>query len=100
MVGPLVKHGRFDLNTFSEQSEGNMPEGWQKGKKMTDIEKNNWLDNISSAADMVAGEVGWEKVKFVLHEYGGGASSIESLSSNYYESVYNELFDYEVGLSD
>lgn len=101
MVCLLVKRCKFDLSTSSEPSEVNKKEGWQKGKvKMTESEKNNWMDNLFSAADKVAGEVGWEKVRFILREYGGGASSIESLKPSYYESVFNELFDYEAGLTD
>ena len=62
---------------------------------MTKAERANWLDNIYSTANKVAKELGWERVRFVLQEYGGGASSIESLSPSYYESVWNELFDIE-----
>ena len=67
---------------------------------MTKAERDNWLVNLQNAAAYVAKELGWETVRFVLNEYGGGASSIETLRPCYYEAVYNALFDYEVGLKD
>lgn len=67
---------------------------------MKNAEKENWLCNIQDIANEVAKELGWETVRFVLSEYGGSASSIESLRPIYYESVWNALFDYEVGLKD
>ena len=48
----------------------------------------------------VAKQLGWETVRFVLAEYGGGATSIEALHPCYYESVFNALFDYEAGMKD
>ena len=63
-------------------------------------DKENWIINIQNAATTVAKELGWETVRFVLAEHGGGASSIETLHPSYYEAVYNALFDYEVGLKD
>ncbi len=67
---------------------------------MTKTERKSWLCNIQNTANEVAKELGWETVRFVLNEYGGSASSIESLRPSYYESVWNALFDYEVGLKD
>ena len=67
---------------------------------MPNRDKENWIINIQNVATAVARELGWETVKYVLAEYGGGASSIETLHPSYYESVYNSLFDYEVGLKD
>ena len=67
---------------------------------MTKMERENWLCNIQNTADAVSKELGWETVRFVLQEYGGGATSIERLNPSYYESVWNALYDYEVGLKD
>lgn len=67
---------------------------------MTKAERENWLINIQNTATEVAKAHGWETVRFVLNEYGGGATSIERLSPSYFESVWNALFDYEVGLKD
>ena len=67
---------------------------------MTKTERENWLCNIQDYATRVARQLGWEKVRFVLNEYGGGASSIETLNPSYYEAVWNALFDYEVGMRD
>ncbi len=67
---------------------------------MTRSERENWLCNIQNVATTVAKEIGWETVRFVLAEYGGGASSIETLHPSYYESVFNVLFDYEAGTKD
>lgn len=67
---------------------------------MTKAERDNWLVNLQNVAAYVAKELGWETVRFVLAEHGGGASSIETLHPSYYEAVYNALFDYEVGLKD
>ena len=68
---------------------------------MTRSEKENWLCNIQNTANAVAGgENGSEKVRFVLQEFGGGATSIERLSPIYYESVWNELFDLEREMKD
>lgn len=67
---------------------------------MKKTERENWLDNIYSTANKVAKELGWEQVRHILIEYGGGATSIERLSPSYYESVWNALYDYEVGLKD
>lgn len=67
---------------------------------MTKMERENWLINIQNSATEVAKEHGWETIRFVLNEYGGGATSIERLKPSYYESVWNALFDYEVGLKD
>ncbi len=67
---------------------------------MTKTERKSWLCNIQNTANEVAKGLGWETVRFVLNEYGGSASSIESLRPSYYESVWNALFDYEVGLKD
>ena len=67
---------------------------------MTKANRENWLCNIQNYADRVAGQLGWATVRFVLNEYGGGASSIETLSPSYYEAVWNALFDYEVGMRD
>ena len=61
---------------------------------------SDWIVSIENAAHAVAKELGWETVRFILSEYGGGASSIESLRPSYYESVYNILFDYERDLKD
>ena len=67
---------------------------------MTKSERENWLCNIQDYATRVAEQLGWKTVRFVLNEYGGGASNIESLSPTYYEAVWNALFDYEVGMRD
>lgn len=67
---------------------------------MTKAERENWLDNIKASAQTVAQEIGWDRVRFVLSEYGGGASSIENLRPGYYESVWNELFDIEREMKD
>lgn len=68
---------------------------------MTRSEKENWLCNIQNTANTVAAsENGPEKVRFVLREYGGDASSIERLSPSYYEAVWNELFDIEREMKD
>ena len=67
---------------------------------MTKTEKANWLDNINDLATRVAKQLSWDRVRFVLNEYGGGASSIERLNPSYYESVWNELFDLERELRD
>lgn len=67
---------------------------------MTKAERENWLINIQNTATEVANALGWETVRFVLNEYGGGASSIERLNPSYYELVFNALFDYEVGLKN
>ena len=67
---------------------------------MTKAERENWLNNIHASASAVAQQLGWEKVRFVLSEYGGGASSIESLRPSCYESVWNELFDIEREMKD
>ena len=65
---------------------------------MTKYERENWLCNIQDYATRVAEQFGWETVRFVLNEYGGSASSIETLIPSYYEEVWNALFDYEVGM--
>ena len=67
---------------------------------MTKTERENWLCNIQDYATRVARHLGWETISFVLNEYGGGASSIETLNPSYYEAVWNALFDYEVGMKD
>jgi hypothetical protein len=67
---------------------------------MTKAERANWLDNIYSTADAVSKELGWDRVRFVLQEYGGGATSIERLNPSYYEAVWNELFDIEREMKD
>ena len=67
---------------------------------MTKAERANWLDNINDLAARVARQLGWDRVRFVLNEHGGGASSVESLSPSYYESVWNELFDIEREMKD
>ena len=67
---------------------------------MTKPDKENWICNIQDYADRVAEQLGWETVRFVLNEYGGGASSIETLSPSNYEAGWNALFDYEVGMRD
>ncbi len=67
---------------------------------MTNAERANWLDNIYSTANVVARELDWDTVRFVLNEYGGGATSIENLRTSYYESVWNALYNYEVDLKD
>lgn len=60
---------------------------------------SDWLANIENAAATVAKELGWNTVLFVLREYGN-ASSIEDLHPGSYQTVYNALFDYEVGIRD
>lgn len=67
---------------------------------MTKAERDNWLVNLQNTAINVAKELGWETIRFVLDEYGGGASSIETLRPCYYESVYSALFDYEADMKD
>lgn len=67
---------------------------------MTKAERENWLINIQNAATEVAMVHGWETIRFILNEYGGGVSSIERLRPCYYESVWNALFDYERELKD
>ena len=67
---------------------------------MTKAERANWLDNIYPTANQVAKELGWDQVRHILNEYGGGASSIERLSPCYYESVCNVLFDIEREMKD
>lgn len=68
---------------------------------MTRSEKENWLCNIQSTANAVAAsENGLEKVRFVLQEFGGGATSIERLSPSHYDAVWNELFDLERDMKD
>ena len=67
---------------------------------MTKSDRENLICNIQDYADRVAEQLGWETVRFVLNEYGGGASSIETLSPSNYEAVWNALFDYEVGMRD
>lgn len=67
---------------------------------MTKAERENWLCNIQDYATRVARQLGWETVRFILNEYGGGASSIETLNPNHYEAVWNALFDYEIGMKD
>ena len=64
---------------------------------MTKMERENWLCNIQNTADAVSKELGWETVRFVLQEYGGGATSIERLSPSYYEAVWIALFQYFEG---
>lgn len=64
---------------------------------MTKPEKEHWLYNIENTAAVVAQELGWETVRFVLQEYGN-ASSSESLGPSRYQEVFSALFDYEVGL--
>lgn len=67
---------------------------------MTKMERENWLCNIQNTATSVAKEQGWDRVRFVLQEYGGGATSIERLNPSYYEAVWNELFDIEREMRD
>ena len=67
---------------------------------MTEFEQENLLINTQNTAMTVAKQLGWETVRFVLAEYGGGATSIEALHPCYYESVFNALFDYEAGTKD
>lgn len=67
---------------------------------MTKAERENWLINIQNTATEVAKALGWETVRFILDEYGGGASSIERLCPSYYESVWSTLFDYEREMKD
>lgn len=64
------------------------------------IRTGNLLINIQNTAMTVAKQLGLETVRFVLAEYGGGATSIEALHPCYYESVFNALFDYEAGMKD
>lgn len=58
------------------------------------------LIDIENMTASVGTQLGWETVKFVFREYGGGASSVKTLHPRYYESVWNALFDYEIGMKD
>lgn len=92
----------LSLTTCKEsarRSAGLFRKQWSKNL-MTKPDKENWICNIQDYADRVAEQLGWETVRFVLNEYGGGASSIETLSPSNYEAVWNALFDYEVGMRD
>ena len=64
------------------------------------MSNSDWVISIENAAQAVSKELGWETVRFVLQEYGGGASSIECLNPSCYEAVWNELFDIERELKD
>ena len=61
---------------------------------MTRAEKENWMINLED----VSSQVDAENVKFVCEKYG--PNDIDSLSSNDYQEVWNELFQYAVDAND
>jgi len=60
--------------------------------------KNDCLINIENSAAVVASALGQETVDFILQRYN--AKSIEELNPHDYESVFGELYQYEVDLND
>lgn len=60
---------------------------------------SDWITNIENLAATVGRELGWDKVRFILREYGN-ASCIDDLSPSRYQDVFNALFDYEAGMKD
>lgn len=60
--------------------------------------KNDWLIGIENSAAIIASALGQETVDFILRKYD--AESIEELSPDNYETVFGELYQYEVDLND
>ncbi len=58
---------------------------------MKKTERENWLRNIQNTTNAAAKEFGWETVKFIFQEYGGGMFSNESQRLSCCESVWNML---------
>ena len=62
------------------------------------MSKKDWLINIKNSAAVVADALGYKIVDFILRKYN--ARSIDELSPAYYETVFSELYYYEVEIND
>lgn len=63
---------------------------------MTQLERENWIDNIESSSSVISSLAGGDDVANVLQKYG--AHNVEDLDSSVLQDVFSELYAIQADL--